>query len=178
MVGDWAYYSILVDLPKYMNDVLHVSIKNNGILTSLPWAMFMTVSVTAGYFSDKLIASGRLSITNTRKLLVTICEFKFLRVAIFTAFDLNMFHYFTACTIGGVFIIAAAYAGCDITIVGAFFTIAVGAQGLNSASLTLNPMDLSPNYAGMLVGIIGTFSCCMGIIVPVMISYLAPNVSV
>lgn len=75
MVGDWAYYSILIDLPKYMNDVLHVSIKDNGMLTSLPWAMFMLVSVSSGFLSDRLIASGRLSITNTRKLLVTICEY-------------------------------------------------------------------------------------------------------
>lgn len=75
VVGDWAYYTILVDLPKYMNDVLHVSIRDNGVLTSLPWAMFMLVSVSAGFGSDRLIASGCLTVTNTRKLLVTICEY-------------------------------------------------------------------------------------------------------
>lgn len=100
-----------------------------------------------------------------------------IRVCPFDLYIIYSFCLCAACAIGGTFIIAAAYAGCDITVVGTFFTIAVGAQGLNSASLTLNPMDLSPNYAGMLVGVIGTFSCCMGIVVPVAISRLAPNVS-
>lgn len=73
-IGDWAYYSVLIDLPKYMNDVLHVSVKDNGILTALPWAMFMFLSISSGFISDRLTSTGRLSMTNARKLLVTICE--------------------------------------------------------------------------------------------------------
>lgn len=70
MLGDWVYFVVMIDLPKYMNDVLHVSIKDNGIYSSLPWLFRIVVSFTVGYWSDWLISTGRLSITNTRKLYV------------------------------------------------------------------------------------------------------------
>lgn len=84
---------------------------------------------------------------------------------------------FTAAVVGGSFIMAAAYGGCDLNVVGTFFTIAVGGQGFLSASLFINVMDLAPNYAGVLSGIIGVFGCCMGILVPNAVSFLTPNVS-
>lgn len=66
---------------------------------------------------------------------------------------------------------------CDLTLVDISFNVAVGAQGIISAGLILNPIDLSPNYAGTLAGIMGTFGCLMGIVVPIIVSQLTPNVS-
>lgn len=62
-------------------------------------------------------------------------------------------------------------------LVGAFFAVAVGAQGLQTSSIMVNPLDLSPNYSGMITGITGAISCCMGVLVPIIIGVLAPNVS-
>lgn len=73
--GCWAYFVVMIDLPKYMNDVLHVSVQENGVYSSLPWVIYVLVSFVSGYVSDWLIATGRLSITNTRKLLAIICKF-------------------------------------------------------------------------------------------------------
>lgn len=64
----------MIDLPKYMNDVLHVSIQENGIYTSVPWAMRIIVSFAGGYVSDWLIATERISISNARKMFVIICK--------------------------------------------------------------------------------------------------------
>lgn len=153
-VGDWAFYVVLIDLPKYMHDVLHVSVKDNGILTAMPWALYFVACLTSGYISDQLISSGRLGITNARKILITL-----------------------ASSIDGIFVLAAAYGGCDVTLIGTFFTIAVGGKGLLSSSIYLISVDLSPNYAGLLTGIYKTFSCFMGILVPIVISQLTPNVS-
>lgn len=83
----------------------------------------------------------------------------------------------SASVVDGSFVIAAAYAGCDAMLVGAFFALAVGAQGLQTSSIMVNPLDLSPNYSGMITGITGAISCCMGVLVPVIIGILAPNVS-
>lgn len=55
-----------------MNDVLHVSIADNGFYTSVPWAMFIVVLVSCGSIGDSLVKSGRLSITKTRKLFVIV----------------------------------------------------------------------------------------------------------
>lgn len=152
-VGDWTFYVVLIDLPKYMHDVLHVSVKDNGILTSLPWAFYIVLCLISGYISDMLVSSGRCGITTARKFMVTL-----------------------ASSVDGIFVLAAAYGGCDITLIGTFFTIAVGAKGLLSSSIYLISVDLSPNYAGILTGIYKTFSCFMGILVPLVISRLTPNV--
>lgn len=82
----------------------------------------------------------------------------------------------TASAIDGTFIIAASYAGCNAMLVGLFFTIAVGAQGFHTASTMINPMDLSPNYAGTITGIANGISSCTGIIVPSIIGILTPKV--
>lgn len=76
-----------------------------------------------------------------------------------------------------IFLLVAMYSGCDLVLIGASFTIAVGAMGALAASLLINPMDLSPNYAGTIFGVLGTFSDFMGVIAPNTASYLTPNVS-
>lgn len=63
----------MIDLPKFMADVLHVGIQENGIYSSLPWLVYVLVSFVSGYVSDWLITTNRLGITNTRKLMVIIC---------------------------------------------------------------------------------------------------------
>lgn len=82
----------------------------------------------------------------------------------------------SASIIDGVFVIAASYAGCDAILVGLFFTIAVGAQGLHTSSTMINAMDLSPNYAGTITGISNGISSCTGIVVPWIIGVMTPNV--
>lgn len=57
-----------------MNDVLHVSIRDNGIYTSIPWLVRALVAFTSGYWSDWLVSTGRVSITNARKLFVVVCK--------------------------------------------------------------------------------------------------------
>lgn len=69
------------------------------------------------------------------------------------------------------------YSKCDLILVGIFFTIGVGAQGFMSSSLLVNAMDLCPNYAGTVTGAMGSFGCFMGVLVPLVISFLTPNVS-
>lgn len=83
----------------------------------------------------------------------------------------------TASTINGVFILVAAYAGCDPMLVGASVAVAVGANGLETSSIMINSLDLSPNFAGMITGIIGTIACIMGVAVPIVVSFLTPNIS-
>lgn len=64
---DWGFYIMVTDLPKYMADVLKVSIKNNGFYSSMPFLTMWIVSVTTGWLSDYLITSKCLTITGARK---------------------------------------------------------------------------------------------------------------
>lgn len=64
---DWGFFIMVTDLPKYMNDVLRVSIKDNGFYSSLPYMVMWAVSILTGFLSDWLIVRKYLGITNARK---------------------------------------------------------------------------------------------------------------
>lgn len=53
-----------------MNDVLHLSIRDIGTFNSLPWILKTITSFTFGFLIDRLIARGKIGITNARKLAV------------------------------------------------------------------------------------------------------------
>lgn len=76
---NWGLFIIINDLPKYMNDVLRFSIKENGLYTSLPYVVLWIVALFTGFLSDFLIKRKYLGITNSRKLFTSIGECKFLR---------------------------------------------------------------------------------------------------
>lgn len=57
----------------------------------------------------------------------------------------------------------------------AYFTISVAFQGV--PGVAINSLDLSPNYAGILMGIGGTVTSITGILVPYMVGVATPNVS-
>lgn len=66
---------VVLDLPKYMNDVLHFSIQDNGIYSSIPQLIKLIMALVGGTINDWLIAADHLTITNGRKIFVAIGEF-------------------------------------------------------------------------------------------------------
>lgn len=75
----------------------------------------------------------------------------------------------------GTFIVAASYAECNRMWVVVFFAISVAFQGV--PGIAVNTLDLSPNYAGYLMGISATVSSITGILVPFAVGIATPNVS-
>lgn len=43
-------------------------------------------------------------------------------------------------------------------------------------SLKVNALDLSPNFAGTLMAIVGTIGCLSGVIAPYIVGVMVPNV--
>lgn len=72
MSHEWAFCVVVLDLPKYMNDVLHFSIQDNGIYSSIPQAMKLIMALVTGAMNDWLIAANYLSITYGRKIFVAL----------------------------------------------------------------------------------------------------------
>lgn len=73
-------------------------------------------------------------------------------------------------------IIAVSYSGCDKVWTVAGFTIGMTLMGTYVSSLQVNPLDLSPNYAGMLTAIVGTIGSLFGIVAPKIVDVMLPNV--
>ncbi|XP_058815568.1 putative inorganic phosphate cotransporter isoform X1 [Topomyia yanbarensis] len=149
---DWGFFIMVTDLPKYMSDVLRFSIKDNGLYSSLPYLLMWIVSLSTGVLSDWLISSGRMSITFGRKLFTTI-----------------------ASAGPAFFIVGASYAGCDRFLVVALFTLAMGFMGTFYPGMKVNPLDLSPNYAGSLMAVTNGIGAITGIVAPYVVGIMTPN---
>lgn len=75
-------------------------------------------------------------------------------------------------------IMAASYSNCDRTAVVACFTFGMGLMGAFVPSLKVNPLDLSPNYAGSLMALVGGVGAISGIFAPYVVGVLTTNVSI
>lgn len=75
LAQDWGFYVTETYLPKYLNDILGVSIGDNGILSSIPHVAELILLFFVGVISDWMIANQIMSITNARKLFVSIGMF-------------------------------------------------------------------------------------------------------
>lgn len=147
----WGFFTVM-DLPKYMSSVMKFPIEANGFLSALPYVLQLVVANTASWLADWLIASGKMSMTHVRKIFFTV-----------------------ASMVPAIFIVAASYAGCDQTVAVTCFTIGLTAMGLMYSSMSVNPNDMSPNYAGTITAIANMFGTVAGILAPYVIGILTPN---
>lgn len=69
----------------------------------------------------------------------------------------------------------ASYSGCNRLAAILFFSFASGFAGLDNSRV--NNMDLSPNYAPTIISIVNSFGSAMGILAPLAVGLLTPNVS-
>lgn len=74
--------------------------------------------------------------------------------------------------------VAAAYAGCHHLLVFAYFIVSIGAQGFITCGTIINPMDLSPNYAGAISSLTNAAGSVTGIAAPYAVGLMTPNVSI
>lgn len=69
---DWGLFTILNDLPKYMDTVLKFSVKKNGLLSALPHFFMWLTAMISACICDWLIKKGRCSIGTIRKIFTGI----------------------------------------------------------------------------------------------------------
>lgn len=181
---DWGFYVMVSDLPKYMSDVLQFSIKDNGLYSSLPYLFMWGVSVSTGFLSDFLIVRNIVTITGARKIFTGVGAFKtnlFIH-SLILIFPMLIFVYLHTHTISAAvfpafFIVFASYAGCNKLMVVIWFVLAMGFMGTFYPGMKVNPLDLSPNYAGSLMALTNGIGAITGIAAPSMVGYMTPNVS-
>lgn len=135
----WGLYIVLNFLPKFLKEVLHVDVKKNGHIASLPYLLMWIVTVFTGFLSDYLIKRKCLGITFSRKLYTTISA------------------------VGpAVFLVLAGYVGCNVIVVITMITLGMGFMGPYFAGVKANSVDLSPNYAGVLMALSNGSGAVMG----------------
>ncbi|XP_055942792.1 sialin-like [Argiope bruennichi] len=146
---DWCFYTILNDLPTFFATVLHFKVEKNGFLASFPYLLQTAVGLIVGFVADELIRRGCATTNCVRKFCNTVSGFG---------------------TAAGL--VAVILSGCDVTLNVVFFMFSMAIGGFCYSGYMLSALDLSPEYAGTLMGIANTVSNLTGFIVPLIVGTL------
>lgn len=70
----WGMYFLLTAAPKFMNEVLGFNLTKSGFLAALPYLARLISAFVFGSIGDSLLQSGRLSVTQIRKVFCVFCK--------------------------------------------------------------------------------------------------------
>ena len=140
-------------IPAYMNGVLHMDIKKNALYSSLPFLAMWGMSYVYVAVADIIQRKNLLSLTGIRKTINTI----------------------------GLWIPAAGLIGIGFldeenkTWAIVLMTILTGFNSGATIGSTLNTIDLSPNHAGVLMGIVNTIANFFVLIAPLIVGAIVKD---
>lgn len=149
----WGFYFLLTEIPSYLSGALGQELNKNALLSALPYFVMWILCFVMSPISDYLINSGKLSVATTRKLFNSIGQW-----------------------VPMICLIVCGYMTADQS-VGAIVCLTIGV-GFSSASFSgymINHMDLSPNFAGTMMGITNGVSNLLSIFAPLVVSVVVKD---
>uniref|UniRef100_A0A8D8XYV4 Putative inorganic phosphate cotransporter n=1 Tax=Cacopsylla melanoneura TaxID=428564 RepID=A0A8D8XYV4_9HEMI len=127
---NWGYWTLLTSMPSYINSVLGFDIKSNGFLSAAPYLAQWILIILFSWFADFILARQFLSPNLARKMWNTIGLWG-----------------------AGAALFALSYVGHSLVGAMLCLVIAVGINGAIYPGFMSNHLDLSPNFAGTLMGV-------------------------
>uniref|UniRef100_A0A224XGP8 Putative inorganic phosphate cotransporter n=1 Tax=Panstrongylus lignarius TaxID=156445 RepID=A0A224XGP8_9HEMI len=154
LAQNWGFWTLLTFMPTYIKGVLHFHIENNGFLSALPYLAMWLATITFAYLSDLINRKQLLSLNVSRKMWNSIAQYG-----------------------AAISLLALAYTNADAIGAVTLLTIAVGLNaGIYTGFLT-NHLDLSPNFAGPLMGITNGLSNVTSICGPLIVGLIVTDES-
>ncbi|XP_043273356.1 uncharacterized protein [Venturia canescens] len=147
--GVWGFLTFMTEAPTYFTNVHHWNINATGILSGLPHLLRMAFSYFFGIMTDWLLKKKKLSLTNVRKLAT-----------------------FLTTGVQGLLTLGLGLSGCKPTFAIFFMMTGTAVNGAVSAGTLANLVDLSPNYASVLLGFAGLVTASAGFLSPVIVGIL------
>uniref|UniRef100_A0A1A9WGM3 Putative inorganic phosphate cotransporter n=1 Tax=Glossina brevipalpis TaxID=37001 RepID=A0A1A9WGM3_9MUSC len=149
----WGFYTLLTEVPTYLSSVLNLDIKSNALLSALPYFVMWILCLTLSPIADLLINHRIISVTVSRKLFNSIGQWTPM-----------------AC------LIALGYINQNaITLSIVLLTIGIGFNAASFCGYLVNHMDLSPNFAGTLMGVTNGISNLLSIFAPLVAGSIIQN---
>lgn len=149
----WGFYTLLTELPTYMSKVLRLNVESNALLSSLPYFVMWLLCLIVSPISDMLINRQIISVTVARKLFNSVGQW-----------------------VPMVCLIAVGYMTQEEkTVAVVLLTIGVGFNAGSFCGYLVNHMDLSPNFAGLMMGITNGFSNLCSICAPLVVGAVVTN---
>ncbi|GFX81589.1 hypothetical protein TNCV_4179291 [Trichonephila clavipes] len=72
---DWAFYTLMTDLPTFFSTILHFPLEENGFFSSLPHVLQTVVGLIVAAIVDFIIRRRIASISVVRKVCNSICKY-------------------------------------------------------------------------------------------------------
>ena len=145
----WGFYTLQTNVPTYLNNIQHIPLTMNGIVSALPFLLNWLASIPIGLMADWLISSGTLKRGTTRKLMTSI-------------------------GLGGpaLALLCLTFVGCDSELAITILCFALLTLGAALSGYMVNQLELSPNYAGTLKGATSTIANVCGFATPAIVGAL------
>ncbi|XP_027380050.1 sodium-dependent phosphate transport protein 3 isoform X5 [Bos indicus] len=137
----WLCTIIITYLPTYISSVLHVNIRDSGVLSSLPFIAAASCTILGGQLADFLLSRNLLRLITVRKL--------------FSSLGLLLP---SLCAVALPFV-ASSYTTTIILLI-----LIPGTSNLCDSGFIINTLDVAPRYASFLMGISRGFGLIAGII--------------
>lgn len=123
------------------------------MLSALPYAVMLILSLILGMFGEKLVKRKFLSIGASRRLFNSIG------------------HWGPACALIALGYVSKGHTELAIGLL----TLAVGINAATYLGFQVNHIDLAPNYAGTLMGITNCAANIMSIIAPLFVGFIVTD---
>ncbi|XP_066256482.1 sialin isoform X1 [Euwallacea similis] len=147
--GLWGLFTLMTQAPTYFKFIHGWNIRATGILSGMPHIFRMLFAYIFSQIGDYLLRSEKMSRSNVRKLATFFC-----------------------CIGQGIFMLCLAYSGCNSMAAIVFLTMAVASNGSVSTGPLASVVDISPNYAAVLMGFLNTAAAIVGFFTPAVVGYL------
>lgn len=151
--NNWGFWTLLTEIPSYMKNVLGKDIKSNALLSALPYFCMFIMS---------FIFSAIGAQCNKRQCMSTVTSRK-----VFNSLGL----WVPMCALIGLAYVDADQSNLAVGLL----SVTVGFNGACYLGFQLNHIDLSPNFAGTLMGITNCVGNIMSIIAPLLVGFIVTN---
>ncbi|XP_006888702.1 PREDICTED: sodium-dependent phosphate transport protein 3 [Elephantulus edwardii] len=137
----WLCTIIITYLPTYISSVLHVNIRDSGVLSSLPFIAASSCTILGGQLADFLLSRNLLRLITVRKL--------------FSSLGLLLP---SICAMALPFVTSSYMTTITLLI------LIPGTSNLCDSGFIINTLDIAPRYSSFLMGISRGFGLMAGII--------------
>ncbi|GFY68793.1 putative inorganic phosphate cotransporter [Trichonephila inaurata madagascariensis] len=145
----WASTHFVSVHPTFLGTILHYPIQENAVFASVPFVLQTLFAIIISWFSDWLNRHQYTGVDKVRK-------------------GCNMLFCigYSLCLLG----IYAA--GCDKTTSAPFSILAMASVGLSFAGCMITAIDMSPTFAGTIMGVSSIISSLSGFVMPILVGIL------
>ncbi|KAL7051885.1 hypothetical protein ACKWTF_004678 [Chironomus riparius] len=144
----WGFFTLVTQLPQYMDEVLGFSLQNSATISSFPYLLYPFIAMSAGFLADWFLKKKILNVTQVRKYFNSF------------AFLCQMLFLFTVAFVS------------DKTTIVVCIILSVGAGAIAASGYLANPLDIASQFSSIIYGISSTFSVLTGVISPTLTGFI------